>query len=151
MTYDTTVCGEVVLEYLGGAGAAIREAQHPRGLLRLRPSAQREDALDPHSLGLRLEVQHDAMPQHTERHRIHILEVGHRAPIHRRPRLGAEHLVRLTWYVTDRAAYLDAAESLGIAYREVIGRHFPAMSVVEVSALIEPGAVVEIEATAVVP
>lgn len=63
----------------------------------------------------------------------------------------AEHLVRLTWYVTDRAAYLDAAESLGVAYREVIGRYFPAMSVVEVSALMEPGAVVEIEATAVVP
>ena len=63
----------------------------------------------------------------------------------------AEHLVRLTWFVTDRAAYLGAAEPLGVAYREVIGRHFPAMSVVEVSALIEEGAMVEIEATAVVP
>jgi enamine deaminase RidA (YjgF/YER057c/UK114 family) len=61
-----------------------------------------------------------------------------------------EHLVRLTWYITDRAAYLAAAEPLGAAYREVIGRHFPAMSAVEVKALIEPGAVVEIEATAVV-
>jgi enamine deaminase RidA (YjgF/YER057c/UK114 family) len=62
-----------------------------------------------------------------------------------------EHLVRLTWYVTDRAAYLAAAEPLGAAYRDVIGRHFPAMTAVEVSSLMEPGAVVEIEATAVVP
>ena len=62
-----------------------------------------------------------------------------------------EHLVRLTWYVTDRAAYLAEGAALGAAYREVIGRHFPAMSAVEVRALIEPGAVVEIEATAVVP
>lgn len=64
---------------------------------------------------------------------------------------GPEHLVRLTWYVTDRAAYLAAQEPLGAAYREVIGRHYPAMTAVEVSALMEPGAIVEIEATAVVP
>lgn len=62
-----------------------------------------------------------------------------------------EHIVRLTWYVTSRADYLAAAEPLGAAYREVIGRHFPAMTAVEVSALMESGAVVEIEATAVVP
>lgn len=62
-----------------------------------------------------------------------------------------EHLVRLTWYVVNRQAYLDAATPLGEAYREVIGSHYPAMSVLEVSALMEPGAVVEIEATAVVP
>jgi enamine deaminase RidA (YjgF/YER057c/UK114 family) len=62
-----------------------------------------------------------------------------------------EHLVRLTWFVTNRQAYLDAAKPLGEAYREVIGMHFPAMTAVEVSALMEPGAVVEIEATAVVP
>lgn len=62
-----------------------------------------------------------------------------------------EHIVRLTWYVTSRADYLAAAEPLGAAYREVIGRHFPAMTAVEVSALMEPGAVIEIEATAVVP
>ncbi len=62
-----------------------------------------------------------------------------------------EHIVRLTWYVTSRATYLAASESLGAVYREVIGRHFPAMSAVEVSALMEPGAVIEIEATAVVP
>lgn len=64
---------------------------------------------------------------------------------------GPEHLVRLTWYVTDRAAYLAAGPALGEAYREVIGRHYPAMTAVEVSALMEPGAVVEVEATAIVP
>jgi len=63
----------------------------------------------------------------------------------------AEHVVRLTWYVTDRAAYLASAAALGDAYRRVMGRHFPAMSAVEVSALMEADAVVEIEATAVVP
>lgn len=62
-----------------------------------------------------------------------------------------EHIVRLTWYVTSRADYLAAAQTLGAAYREIIGRHFPAMTAVEVSALMEPGAVVEIEATAVLP
>jgi enamine deaminase RidA (YjgF/YER057c/UK114 family) len=63
----------------------------------------------------------------------------------------AEHLVRLTWYVTDREAYLAAARELGEAYRAVLGKHFPAMSAVQVLALMEPGAVVEIEATAIVP
>lgn len=62
-----------------------------------------------------------------------------------------EHLVRITWFVTDRAAYLAASEPLGAAYREVIGRHFPAMTAVEVSSLMESDAVVEIEATAIVP
>lgn len=62
-----------------------------------------------------------------------------------------EHIVRLTWYVTDRAAYLAAGAALGAAYREVMGRHFPAMTAVEVSSLMEADAVVEIEATAVVP
>ena len=62
-----------------------------------------------------------------------------------------EHLVRLTWYVVNRQAYLDSASALGEAYREVMGSNYPAMSAVEVSALMEPGAVVEIEATAVVP
>lgn len=62
-----------------------------------------------------------------------------------------EHIVRLTWYVTDRAAYLAAAAPLGAAYRELMGKHFPAMTAVEVRALMEAGAVVEIEATAVVP
>lgn len=63
----------------------------------------------------------------------------------------AEHVARLTWYVTDKAAYLAAAAELGAVYRAVFGKHFPAMSAVEVTALMEPGAVVEIEATAVVP
>lgn len=62
-----------------------------------------------------------------------------------------EHLVRLTWFVVDRDVYLNVARELGEAYRDVLGTHFPAMSVVEVSALVQEGAVVEIEATAVVP
>ena len=62
-----------------------------------------------------------------------------------------EHVVRLTWYVTDRTAYLNAGPALGAAYRDVMGKHFPAMSAVQVVALIEPRAVVEIEATAVMP
>ena len=62
-----------------------------------------------------------------------------------------EHLVRLTWYLTDRAAYLAAAKEIGAVYREVIGRHYPAMTAVEVSALMEAEAVVEIKATAVIP
>jgi enamine deaminase RidA (YjgF/YER057c/UK114 family) len=61
------------------------------------------------------------------------------------------HIVRMTWYVTDKAEYLRRAAELGAAYREVIGRHFPAMSAVEVSALIEDRAKVEIEVTAVIP
>ena len=62
-----------------------------------------------------------------------------------------EHVVRLTWYVTDRTAYVNAGPALGAAYRDVMGKHFPAMSAVQVVALIEPRAVVEIEATAVMP
>jgi enamine deaminase RidA (YjgF/YER057c/UK114 family) len=64
---------------------------------------------------------------------------------------GAEprHLVRLTWYVTSRDEYLAAREGIGLAYREILGRHYPAMAVVVVSALLEPRAKVEIEATAV--
>ena len=62
-----------------------------------------------------------------------------------------DSLVRLTWFITDRDAYLRDTTGIGAAYREVIGRHFPAMSVLVVSALLEPGAVIEIEATAVVP
>jgi enamine deaminase RidA (YjgF/YER057c/UK114 family) len=61
------------------------------------------------------------------------------------------HIVRLTWYVVDRQEYLDAATALGRAYQQVIGRHYPAMSVVQVAGLVEDGARVEIEATAVVP
>ncbi len=61
------------------------------------------------------------------------------------------HIVRLTWYVTDRDVYFSASGPLGEAYRDVMGTHYPAMSAVEVSALMEPGALVEIEATAVIP
>jgi enamine deaminase RidA (YjgF/YER057c/UK114 family) len=64
---------------------------------------------------------------------------------------GPEHLVRLTWYVTDKRAYLDSLRDLGRAYRTVIGRHFPAMALVQVVALVEDRAKVEIEATAVIP
>ena len=64
---------------------------------------------------------------------------------------GPEHVVRLTWYVTDRDEYLDSLREIGAAYRDVMGRHFPAMAVVAVSGLIEASAKVEIEATAVVP
>jgi len=61
-----------------------------------------------------------------------------------------EHLVRLTWYVTSRDEYNAALAEVGAAYRELIGRHYPAMSVVVVAGLLEPRAKVEIEATAVV-
>ncbi|MDP9106741.1 MAG: RidA family protein [Candidatus Eremiobacteraeota bacterium] len=61
-----------------------------------------------------------------------------------------EHVVRLTWYVTDKREYLAAQREIGEAYREVMGRHFPAMSVVAVAALLEDEANVEIEATAVI-
>ena len=62
---------------------------------------------------------------------------------------GPEHVTRMTWYVTDRQKYLEDLSAVGRTYREVMGKHFPAMSVIEVSALIEDEALVEIEATAV--
>ena len=64
---------------------------------------------------------------------------------------GPEHLVRMTWYITDKREYLDNLKGLGQAYRRVLGRHFPAMAVVQVVALMEDEAKVEIEATAVIP
>ena len=64
---------------------------------------------------------------------------------------GPEHITRMTWYVTDKREYVASLAMLGAAYREVIGRHFPAMTAVQVTALIEDRAKVEIEATAVVP
>ncbi len=64
---------------------------------------------------------------------------------------GPEHLVRLTWYVTDKRLYLDNLREVGRVYRAVIGRNFPAMALVQVAALVEDRALVEIEATAVVP
>ncbi len=62
-----------------------------------------------------------------------------------------EHLVRLTWYVTSKDDYLNNLKALGRAYKAVIGRHYPAMAVVQVVALIDEGAKLEIEATAVIP
>ena len=62
-----------------------------------------------------------------------------------------EHLVRLTWYVIDKEEYLGALRDVGAAYRELIGRHYPTMAVVQVGGLIEPEARLEIEATAVIP
>lgn len=64
---------------------------------------------------------------------------------------GPEHIVRLTWYVTDKQEYLARLKDLGRVYREIIGKHFPAMALVQVVALVEDRAKVEIEATAVVP
>lgn len=62
-----------------------------------------------------------------------------------------EHIVRMTWYVTDKHEYVAAYPAIGVAYRELIGRHFPAMTAVQVAALIEDRAKVEIEVTAVIP
>ena len=62
-----------------------------------------------------------------------------------------EHIVRVTWFITDKKAYLDDARAVGQAWRDTIGRHYPAMAVIEVKSLMEPGAMVEIETTAVIP
>lgn len=62
-----------------------------------------------------------------------------------------EHIVRMTWYVVDKKEYLASAKEVGAAYREIIGKHYPAMTAVQVTALVEDRARVEIEVTAVVP
>jgi enamine deaminase RidA (YjgF/YER057c/UK114 family) len=64
---------------------------------------------------------------------------------------GPEHVVRTTWFITDKHEYLAQAKEVGAAWRDIMGRHYPAMSVVVVAGLIEDLAKVEIEATAVVP
>ncbi len=64
---------------------------------------------------------------------------------------GPEHIVRMTWYVTDRSDYIANLREIGAVYREVIGKHFPAMAVVQVAGLVEPAARIEIETTAMVP
>ncbi|HEX2102269.1 MAG TPA: RidA family protein [Solirubrobacteraceae bacterium] len=64
---------------------------------------------------------------------------------------GPEHVARMAWYLVDRSEYLESLGPIGAAYREVMGRHFPAMAVVEVAGLLEPEAKVEIEAVAVLP
>ena len=71
-----------------------------------------------------------------------VLEAGNASP---------EHLVRMTWYITDKRDYLNNLKGIGKAYREIIGNHYPAMAMVQVAALIEDRAKVEIEATAVLP
>jgi enamine deaminase RidA (YjgF/YER057c/UK114 family) len=62
-----------------------------------------------------------------------------------------EHIVRLTWYVLDKKEYLASLQDVGAAYRELMGRHYPTMAVVQVSGLVEDEARLEIEATAVIP
>lgn len=62
-----------------------------------------------------------------------------------------EHIVRMTWYVLDKQEYLQAAGEIGRVYQEVIGRHYPAMALLQVSGLLEDRARVEIETTAVIP
>lgn len=64
---------------------------------------------------------------------------------------GPEHIVRLTWYVLDKREYLASLREVGAAYRELMGRHYPTMAVVQVSGLVENEARLEIEATAVIP
>ena len=61
-----------------------------------------------------------------------------------------EHMTRMTWYVTSKAEYLAAAKEIGAAYREIIGRHYPVMTAVQVVALMEDRALVEVEVTAVI-
>ena len=62
-----------------------------------------------------------------------------------------EHIVRMTWYILDKQEYLGAIREVGAAYRELVGKHYPAMAVVQVSGLIEDEAKLEIETTAVIP
>jgi enamine deaminase RidA (YjgF/YER057c/UK114 family) len=64
---------------------------------------------------------------------------------------GPEHITRLNWFITDKASYVARQKEIGEAYRRVIGRHFPAMTLLVVAGLLEEGATVEIEATAVLP
>lgn len=64
---------------------------------------------------------------------------------------GPEHVARMTWYVTDKAAYLASVRELGVVWRELMGANYPAMAVVAVTALMEDQALVEIETTAVIP
>lgn len=64
---------------------------------------------------------------------------------------GPQHMARMTWYVVDRLEYISRLQELGVAYREVMGRNFPAMTCVEVAGLVEDRARIEIEVTAVLP
>ena len=62
-----------------------------------------------------------------------------------------EHMVRMTWYVTDMPSYRNSLRELGAVYRDVVGKHYPTMTLVGVTSLAEPSALIEIEATAVIP
>jgi enamine deaminase RidA (YjgF/YER057c/UK114 family) len=62
-----------------------------------------------------------------------------------------EHIVRMNWYVVDKNEYIGSFKELGVVYREIIGRHYPAMTAVQVTSLIEDAARLEVEVTAVVP
>jgi enamine deaminase RidA (YjgF/YER057c/UK114 family) len=62
-----------------------------------------------------------------------------------------EHLVSMTWFISDKKEYLSSLKEIGAAYREIIGRHYPVMAVIEVSGFIEDGAKLEIQSTAVIP
>lgn len=64
---------------------------------------------------------------------------------------GPEHVTRMTWYILDKQEYLSSRKDIGQVYREIMGRNYPAMSLLAVSALLEDGAKVEIETTAVIP
>ena len=66
-------------------------------------------------------------------------------------RAGPEHMVRMTWYITDRERYTSRLKDIGAVYRDIMGKHYPAMTCVVVTALVEPRALVEIEVTAVLP
>ena len=63
----------------------------------------------------------------------------------------AEHIIRMTWDITDKDAYLASTKEIGLAYRQAFGKHYPAMAVIEVSSLMENAAKIEIEVTAVIP
>ena len=64
---------------------------------------------------------------------------------------GPEHITRMTWYVTDKDEYLNSLKEVGAVYMEVVGKYYPAMSLVQIAGLVEDGAKLEIEATAVIP
>jgi enamine deaminase RidA (YjgF/YER057c/UK114 family) len=91
------------------------------------------------------EIETDDLAQQTE------IALRNVAAVLREAGAGPEHVTRMTWYLTDKPAYLAARREIGRAWREVMGRHYPAMAAVVVSALIEDRAKIEIEATAVVP
>jgi enamine deaminase RidA (YjgF/YER057c/UK114 family) len=91
------------------------------------------------------EIETDDLAQQTEIALRNVVDVLREAGA------GPEHVTRMTWYLTDKPAYLAARREIGRAWRDVMGRHYPAMAAVVVTALIEDRAKIEIEATAVVP